>query len=198
MIRLSIIIPIFNGAEFINQALDSIPIRDDLEVLCINDGSTDNSWEILNNYKRLPNFRLFNNEKNEGIGYSTNVGLDNATGEYITGMDIDDCYITDKFNNCLDTLKLGEIDIYYFDYIENDNKIRKYNKIRGLPGKWIKRSFLGDTRCEIKNLGADNSLHWALKNKKPLESITNIYYYKYNFPRKGSTSWEVVKSKYER
>lgn len=131
--KLSIIIPIYNGEQFIGQALDSIPARDDIEVICIDDCSTDRTLEILNNYKRLP-LKVFHNEANMGIGYTTNVGINNATGEYITGMDIDDYFITELFENCLDNIILTA-DIYNFDYLENDGSVRPYTNISGLPGK---------------------------------------------------------------
>ena len=133
MIKLSIIIPIYNGEEFIKRALDSIPVRDDIEVICIDDCSTDHTLEILNNYKRLP-LKIFHNEQNMGIGYTTNVGINNSTGLYFTGMDIDDYYITEIFENCLDTIQL-EADIYNFDYLENNGTIRPFSNISGLPGK---------------------------------------------------------------
>ena len=123
MIKLSIIVPIYNGAEFIVRALDSIPKRDDIEVLCIDDGSTDDTFQILSSYDRLP-IKIFHNQKNMGIGYSSNIGLTNATGEYITGLDIDDYFLTDIFNECLNEIELGAIDIYNFKYLENNGDIR--------------------------------------------------------------------------
>ena len=188
MIKLSIIVPIYNGAEFIVRALDSIPKRDDIEVLCIDDGSTDDTFQILSSYNRLP-IKIFHNQKNMGIGYSSNIGLTNATGEYITGLDIDDYFLTDIFNECLNEIELGAIDIYNFKYLENNGDIRPWEKIRGLPGAWIKKSFIGNTRFKNKTAGADICFYWELRSKYHSEINLNKIIYRYNFPRKGSVSW---------
>lgn len=192
MIKLSIIVPIYNGAQFIKQGLDSIPVRDDIEVICIDDCSTDATPEILKNYTRLP-LRILTNDPNMGIGYSTAAGMRAARGEYITGLDIDDCYITEEFERCLDTFNLGEYDIYNFSYIENAGNIRPGTNISGLPGKWIKRSFMGNLTFDIGRTLADCRFMKALRRKHPKEIFLDTVYYKYNYPRKGSISYDIEK-----
>lgn len=185
--KLSIIIPIYNGEQFIKRALDSIPVREDLEVICIDDCSTDNSLEILKNYTRLP-IKLFHNLENMGIGYSTNVGIENATGDYITGMDIDDWFLTDNFEACLEMNLTA--DIYHFCYLENNGDIRVPVNISGLPGKWIKRSFVGQTRFRNERYKTDMYFMNDLRAKHPQSVVLNKLYYRYNYPRIGSIDWQ--------
>ena len=193
MIKLSIIIPIYNGEKFILRALDSIPKRDDIEVICVDDGSTDNTFEILKNYTRIP-IKIFHLNKNMGIGYATNTGIEASTGEYITGLDIDDYYITEIFNNCLDNIIL-EDDIYNFSYLQNSGEVWWAKDIWGLPGKWIKKSFIGNIRWRRDRFATDMYFLQELRRKKPKEKFLNIIYYRYNYPREGSMDWERVHGK---
>ena len=189
MIKLSIIMPVYNGKDFLIKALDSIPVRDDIEVICIDDCSTDNSLEILKNYTRL-NLRIFHNDQNMGIGYTTNVGINNATGEYFTGMDQDDYFITDIFEHCLDNLNLIA-DIYDFDCLENAGNVRPSSNISALWGKWIRRSFIGDIRFRNERYKTDMYFIWDLRNgKHPREEHLHLIYYRYNYPRVGSVDWQ--------
>lgn len=189
MIKLSIIVPIYNGEEFIQQALDSIPVREDIEVICINDGSTDNTLNLLKNYKRLP-IIIYTYDKNMGIGFATNIGIKASKGEYITGLDIDDCFITDKFNDCLNLINL-KADIYSFPYLRKDGRMWPVRATVGLPSKWIKKSFIGDIkwRTDIRH-AVDYHFLTELRNKNPNEVFLDKFYYKYNYPREGSMDWK--------
>ena len=91
---LSIIIPVYNCEAYIEDCLQScldqdIP-EDEYEILCVNDGSTDSSGEILQKYSNTyARIKLFT-QKNKGVSVARNVGLDNAVGEYIMFVDGDD------------------------------------------------------------------------------------------------------------
>ena len=94
--KISIIMPVFNDGDFIKESLDSVfnQTLDDLELICVNDGSTDNSLEILNDYVKIydDKIKIFNQE-NQGSGIARNNGLKYATGEYIAFLDSDDIFI---------------------------------------------------------------------------------------------------------
>ncbi|MBO6087985.1 glycosyltransferase [bacterium] len=87
--KLSIIIPVYNLEQYIPKCLDSIVSQSfkDYEIICINDGSTDNSLEVLNRYKDKI---IIIDKENEGSGVARNVGIDRAKGEYILFVDGDD------------------------------------------------------------------------------------------------------------
>ena len=84
-IKISVIIPVYNQEKLIIKAIESIPKRSDVEVIVIDDGSTDNTWnellKYINDHEELVNFILLYNEKNEGVAYTVNKGYDNANGE---------------------------------------------------------------------------------------------------------------------
>lgn len=94
-IRISIIIPVYNVEEYLAECLDSavfqtIPQK---EILCIDDGSSDSSYLILQRYQqRYPCIRILRQE-NKGAGEARNVGLKHAVGKYVCFLDADDLYI---------------------------------------------------------------------------------------------------------
>ena len=92
MVKVSLIIPIYNSQDYIARCLDSLlkQTLEDIEIVCINDGSTDKSLEILEEYsKKYSNIKVYSKE-NGGCGSARNMGIDNAEGEYIEFVDSDD------------------------------------------------------------------------------------------------------------
>lgn len=117
MIKVSIIMPAYNAERFIKNSLSSIPNREDIEVIVVNDGSTDKTAEIAKEF----NVKLIDRKENLGIGYSRREGLTYAKGEYIMMFDSDDSIVEENFNKALDMLT-GE-DIIYYDLKQNDGVI---------------------------------------------------------------------------
>lgn len=117
MIKVSIIMPAYNAERFIENALASIPKREDIEVIVVNDGSTDKTAEIAKKF----DVKLIDRKENLGIGYSRREGLTYVKGEYIMFFDSDDSIIKENFNKALDMLT-GE-DIIYYDLKQNDGVI---------------------------------------------------------------------------
>ena len=92
MTKLSVIIPVFNVAEYLPRCIESVLNQDniDLEVLLINDGSTDSSGEICNAYaKKDVRIRAFHQE-NSGVSSARNKGIEESSGDWITFVDADD------------------------------------------------------------------------------------------------------------
>ena len=89
---ISVIIPVYNTEKYISRCLDSIIKNEyqDLEIICINDGSTDNSLSILKDYQNIDNRIMIIDVPNGGVSKARNLGLDKATGEYICFIDSDD------------------------------------------------------------------------------------------------------------
>ena len=89
---ISVIIPVYNTAEYLPRCLDSIlnNTYKHLEILCINDGSRDNSLEVLNAYAAQDSRIRVIDQENAGVSAARNRGLDEATGEYIAFVDSDD------------------------------------------------------------------------------------------------------------
>ena len=92
MIKLSIIIPVYNVEKYIPVCLESIinqPFKD-LEIICVNDGSSDNSLSVLQSYKEKDNRITIIDKKNEGSGVARNTALAIAKGDYVYFVDGDD------------------------------------------------------------------------------------------------------------
>ena len=98
--KVSVVMSVYNGSRYLRESIESILSQSftDFEFIIIDDGSTDNTWEILTQYSdRDRRIRLFQNEKNLGLTKSLNKGLRLARGEYIARQDADDVSLTQRF-----------------------------------------------------------------------------------------------------
>lgn len=107
MVKISVIVPVYNVENSLGKCLDSLlgQTLDDIEIICINDGSTDNSLEILRRYERdYEGIKIFDKE-NEGQGVGRNIGIKNATGEFIAFVDPDDWVEVDMYEKMYNQAK---------------------------------------------------------------------------------------------
>lgn len=130
MTKVSVIIPVYNVEDYLAECLESV-IRqtyEDLEILCINDCSTDSSLQILKEYaRRDPRISIVENQRNGGLAYTRNVGIRRAVGEYILFVDSDDVICTDLVERCMEAG--GGCDLVCFDYkqtADGKNCCRQY------------------------------------------------------------------------
>ncbi len=96
--KISIIIPVYNVEKYLRECLDSCVNQtlEDIEIICVDDASPDNSIKILEEYQQKDSrIRIFRHEENKNLGTARNTGLTNATGEYVWFVDSDD-YIDTK------------------------------------------------------------------------------------------------------
>lgn len=130
MKKISIIVPIYNCSNFLERCLDSIinQTYTNIEIICINDGSTDNSLEILNHYTNIDNRIILINKKNEGVSVARNVGISRSTGEYITFVDADDWLETNAIEVLYDISVENDVDVVRGNYYINSNN-EKYDSI---------------------------------------------------------------------
>ena len=126
--KISVIIPVYNGEDYIAECLDSIidQTLGDIEIICVNDGSIDNSLSILKEYAFKDNRIKIINKKNEGQGYARKVGLDSAIGDYILFCDQDDKFFSnDSFQMAFDRIEKYNTDIAIFKFAYwNEETIR--------------------------------------------------------------------------
>ena len=94
MAKISIIIPVYNIEKYLRECLDSVinQTLHDIEIICINDGSTDNSLEILKEYSQKDSRFILIDRENRGVAKSRNEGIEKAQGEFVCFMDPDDIY----------------------------------------------------------------------------------------------------------
>ena len=118
--KLSIIIQIYNVEQFLNKCLISVleQIEKDDELILINDGSIDNSFNICENIKKIykKNNIILINKKNEGVAIARNIGLKKATGDYVFWIDSDDWLDENCIRFVKDAIERTKSDIILFDF----------------------------------------------------------------------------------
>ena len=109
MVKISIIMPIYNGAQFLNKTINSINNQTlkDVEIICVDDGSTDDSLNVLEELKNKYNSIKIIEQKNQGSGKARNNGIKNARGEFIAFLDADDVFLD---NHALEVMYNFSID----------------------------------------------------------------------------------------
>lgn len=133
---LSVIIPIYNVDKYIRECFDSILSQEfaDIEFICIDDGSTDTSGHICDEYAARDTRFIVKHTTNQGVSAARNLGLSLAQGEYIAWIDPDDYIATDWLSNITQTIREYNCDILVFDYIRvknNQTIIKQYRKKSG-------------------------------------------------------------------
>lgn len=90
--KVSVIVPVYNMEKYLNECIDSLinQTLQDIEIICVDDGSKDNSLQILNEYARKDNRIKVIHKENGGVSSTKNAGIEAATGKYITFVDSDD------------------------------------------------------------------------------------------------------------
>lgn len=113
MPKLSVIVPVYNVGTLIKKCLESLINQSyrDLEIIIVNDGSTDNSIQYLQPYLRYKQIKYVNNDTNRGLGHARNTGITYSKGEYITFVDSDDWVDLDIYNVMLASAKENQSDI---------------------------------------------------------------------------------------
>lgn len=195
MIKLSILVPVWNQEELVIRALDSVPRREGIEVLVCDDGSTDKTLANVRVYAKAHkdlNIRILHNKENKGLGYTKNKLYDNAKGEYVYELDSDDYLITDEFNRAMSWL--DGTDLVFVNLRINDGRTLVLNENTkatwvGGASKFVRREYLGDIRCEEVRVFEDIIVNKALLAKPHTEKYTGMTVYHYNWPREGSLCW---------
>ena len=162
---LSIIIPVYNVEQYLEQCLQSITkqITDSVEIIVINDGSPDNSASIINNYKNRYNNQIISvTQKNQGLSATRNNGIDLAKGDYIWFVDSDDWLTNDAISRVLNEIEDNkDVDVfssYLTIYKEAD-------------GSFVNNCYEGS--CKLSNVD-------YLKKKLPI-GASQRYIYKRDF-----------------
>lgn len=126
--KMSVLVPIYNVEKFLRQCLDSLVNQTlkDIEIICLNDGSTDNSLEIINEYAKDDARIVIVDKPNSGYGDSMNKGLEKARGEYVGIVESDDFIDLDAFEKLYSLAKSHNAEVvranYYFNKENKDTK----------------------------------------------------------------------------
>ena len=115
---LSVIIPVYNVSLYLDECLNSVVHQSlqDIEIICINDGSTDNSLDILKKWGKKDHRIIILDQKNKGVSTARNEGLKIAQGNYITFVDADDMVCSNIYSGLIPTMQIYELDAYIFAF----------------------------------------------------------------------------------
>lgn len=198
-VEVTVIVNVFNDEDNLEKCLYSLANqtidKDKIEILIINDGSTDNSQIIINNYvNRYKNFRVIT-QSNKGIFLSRKIGIDNAKGEFIGWVDSDDFVEFDMFEQLYNCSKKYNSDLVYCNYhfyphkVSTKNKwFKPFNGERNIDyveqnlqlwNKLIKRSLLLNLEIDklIPSCHEEAIIKCLLYAKKPYSLDKKLYYY---------------------
>ena len=142
----SIIVPVYNVSKFLPQCMDSL-IRQsyhNIEIIAVNDGSTDNSLEILSRYaQKFPQIKIIS-QANAGLSAARNTGIDASKGEYLCFVDSDDWMDTDTCQKAIEAVQKSNVDIVCWNYV-------KEYRSSSIPVRCIKANELYDENS-VRNL----------------------------------------------
>ncbi len=139
--KISVVIPVYNTAEYLGQCLDTILLQtlQEIEVICIDDGSTDDSLSCLQGYAFLDNRLKVVHQENAGSGVACNRGLKEATGEYVIFLDSDDFFEADMLEKMLARAELDKSDMVVCGHYIFDEKLKK-TETNLIPKQFLKQS----------------------------------------------------------
>lgn len=178
--EISIIVPIYNVQEYLRTCLDSLlnqSFEKDFEVICINDGSTDKSLEILREYQIYSRIKVINQD-NQGLSKARNRGIEQASGDYLMFIDSDD-YLA---NNNVLSLLYNEVVKEDLDFVAGtvefsyDNKEKNFTVL--YPEELTNKNFKGSVLFEkIINKVDYLSIPCNKIYKKDFITRNNLYFY---------------------
>lgn len=210
--KISIIIPVYNAEKYLVQMLDSVLNQSftDFEVVAVNDGSKDNSLAILNEYAgRDLRIKVIDKE-NTGVSDTRNIGIENATGEYICFADADDLLHPDYMKKMYDIAEKNNADMVVCGYVtfRDESKISykkfdlaKNNQVESIKflldsglltsswNKLIKINVLNDIRYDVNmTFGEDLFFCWKCFLCADKVYFTESELYFYRLLNEGATS----------
>ena len=196
MEKISVIIPAYNAEKYLEQCVESVrtQIYNNIEIIIVNDGSTDRTAEIIERLKEKDSrIRTLHKRINEGIGATRNSALELVTGQYILFLDSDDWidpnHISDLYNLLVRTD--SDVSIANFTrYIESDNRYEihitddDYYEQIFTPQEWFTYQY-----GKPHNLSLCFTVPWGKLYKRSL--FDNILYYTGPFGEDDRTTWKL-------
>ena len=196
MIKVSVIVPVYNVEKYIDKCLDSLVKQTlkDIEIIVVNDGSPDNSQKIIDRYvKKYPNKVQSHIKENGGLGSTRNYGLELASGEYISFVDSDDWIDVNALEDMYNLAKQENSDVVICDMIDHyilDNNEEKqiyhnctkfdsvYSVTPSACNKMFRKKVIGDLRFAQKLWYEDlNFVTKILLTTKNISTIDKGFYH---------------------
>lgn len=154
MPKVSILVPIYNVEKYLRECLESLIAQtlEDIEIICINDGSTDSSPEIIKEFQAKDKRIKVINKENSGYGASMNKGVEAATGEYIGIVESDDFADKTMFENLYNQAKANDLDILKSDFIQYWGDTKQRIKAGNIDKDHTDKVFTSDEYKEVLNI----------------------------------------------
>ncbi len=205
MVKVSVIVPVYNVYDYLSKCLDSLVNQTlrEIEIIVVNDGSPDNSQKIIDKYaKNYPEKIKAYKKENGGLSDARNYGIKKATGEYIAFVDSDDYVDTGMYERMYDKAKSGNFDMVVCDlnYVYNDKIVRAYSHVKHdttnikmtmlniYPAAWnkiFKRKFFENLEFKKKVWFEDVEFLYRILPKIKTIGVVNEPFYQY-LQREGS------------
>ncbi|MDR1555189.1 MAG: glycosyltransferase [Campylobacteraceae bacterium] len=223
----SVIIPVYNVEPYLRQCLDSVinQTLKNIEIICVNDGSTDNSFSILNEYIQKDSRFIIVRQKNSGAGEARNKGLVIAKGEYLSFLDSDDFFEPTMLEEMYEKATNVDADIVLcggstYDDITKERKVApwflKESLMKGLqvfsrhtlkedifkiaqPNNWTKiykKSFISNNNLKFQNITTCNDVYFSYTALVFANKITYIDKSFVNYRQNTKTSTTNNRGKY--
>lgn len=203
--KVSIIVPIYNSEKYLERCIDSLLKQSlkNIEIILVNDGSTDNSGKLCQKYEKENKNVFFIDGIHKGQGYARNIGLKKSTGDYVTFVDSDD-YVNENMCEVLYGIsEQNNCDVSFCDYISTKKTIKKINRTNeinildkdqalrmffrennkknyyGVHGKLIKKTLLSDFNFLENKMNEDILFTYTVFEKSNKIAFINesLYYY---------------------
>lgn len=192
----SIVLPVYNGEKYLSQSIESClnQTYKNIELIIVNDCSTDATLMIASHYAKLDSrVKVVNNEKNQKLPASLNIGHKEAKGAYVTWTSDDNFYRADAIEILLDELEIRKVDVVYSDFytIDEEGQVMSEVEYVGFEniifGNFVGACFLYKKEVYQKNMGYDESLFlvedydfWlrAAIHSRFLHIKSKLYYYR--------------------
>lgn len=193
--KVSIIIPVYNVEKYLERCLESIlnNTYKNIEIILVNDGSTDNSQNIINEYvKKYPNLVIGKVQENQGPAEARNVAMDMATGEYIMFIDSDDFVEKDYIEKYLEPLDDDDYDLIIGGYYKsNDEKILYTVPLKDEPwsmymvmgpyARLYKKSFLKENNINFIKVNIGEDIYFNLQANAMAKKVKVLEYVGYHW-----------------
>ena len=176
--KVSVIVPVYNGEDFLGQCLDSILTQtlEDIEVICVDDGSTDETASILQTYAFLDSRLKIITQENKGIAAARNKGMKEASGEYIIFWDSDDFFENNMLEKMLAKAQDDNSDVVMCGHYLFDNGIKEKVQDIEIQEEYLKKSPFKPEDLAQNLFDICPSHAWNKLVKKKLIEKNNIFF----------------------
>ena len=154
LVKVSVIVPVYNVEKYLRECLDNILNQslEDIEIICVNDGSTDNSLDILDEYSKKDSRVKVISQENKGLSGARNTGMKHVTGQYVTFMDSDDYFSEGSLEKLYGICEEKNLDVAIAKLINFDDETNEKAKSDYYEIKFLKK-IVGDNVFDFSDVG---------------------------------------------